>query len=115
GLAPETPAPQRPDAVVPWVLSGRTEQALAHQAARLLAWLRADDTSTAVDVGWSLATTRSAFEHRAVLVGADRAALTAELAGLASPEPGGGVVVGRTSTVGQMVFVFPGQGSQWLG
>ena len=36
-----------------------------------------------MDVGWSLVTTRSVFEHRAVLVGADREQLMAELAGLA--------------------------------
>ena len=67
------------------------------------------------DVGWSLATTRSVFEHRAVLVGAERDALMAGLAGLATGEPDAGVVVGRAGAVGKTVFVFPGQGSQWLG
>src|SRR5262249_47132718 len=70
--------------VVPWVVSGRSEQALAAQAARLLAHLRADACLDVVDVGWSLATTRSVFEHRAVLVGSDREALLDGLAGLAS-------------------------------
>ena len=47
------------------------------------------------DVGWSLATTRSVFEHRAVLVGGDREALTRGLAGLAAGNPAAGVVAGR--------------------
>ena len=34
---------------------------------------------------------------------------------LASGEPGAGVVIGRARSVGKTVFVFPGQGAQWLG
>ena len=55
------------------------------------------------------------FEHRAVLVGADREHLMAELALLAAGEPGAGAVLGRAQTVGKTVFVFSGQGSQRLG
>jgi acyl transferase domain-containing protein len=120
----EQPAPQLEsgvaehddsDPVIPWVVSGRSEQALANQAARLLAHIAGDADLNPADVGWSLATTRSVFEHRAVLVGADREALMAGLAGLAGGEPGAGVVVGRAGTAGKTVFVFPGQGAQWLG
>jgi acyl transferase domain-containing protein len=100
---------------VAWVLSGRSHQALANQAARLQTHV-ADDVGLRVsDVAWSLATTRSVFEHRAVLVGADREALLAGLAGLASGEPGPNVTVGRARPVGKTVFVFPGQGAQWQG
>ena len=101
--------------VVAWAVSARSAEALAGQAQRLLDWLSADAGLHPLDVGWSLATTRSTLEHRAVLVGSDREALTAGLAGLASGEPGTGVVVGRARSVGKRVFVFPGQGSQWLG
>ena len=58
---------------------------------------------------------RSVFEHRAVVVGADRDGLMAGLAGLAAGEPGAGVVMGRARSVGKTVLVFPGQGSQWMG
>jgi polyketide synthase 7 len=58
---------------------------------------------------------RSVFEHRAVVIGGDRAQLLAGLAGLACGAPGAGVVVGRAGPVGKTVMVFPGQGSQWVG
>ena len=100
---------------VAWVLSARSAEALRRQADRLLALVDTDKTLSVVDVGFSLASTRSVFEHRAVLVGAERDALMAGLAGLATGEPDAGVVVGRAGAVGKMVFVFPGQGSQRLG
>ncbi|WP_371935045.1 SDR family NAD(P)-dependent oxidoreductase, partial [Mycobacterium sp. TY813] len=102
-------------AVVPWVVSGRSEAALAAQAGRLLARVQADERLDPLDVGFSLATTRSVFEHRAVIVGADRPQLMAGLASLAAGEPGAGVVTGRATSGGKTVLVFPGQGSQWLG
>ena len=101
--------------VLPWVLTARSGEALAGQAARLLAWLQADERLDPVDVGWSLVTTRSVFEHRAVVVGGDRQQLMAGLARLADGRPGAEVVVGRAQSVGKTVMVFPGQGSQWAG
>ncbi len=103
--------------VVPWLLSGRTEPALRAQAERLGGFLGRDGAEgDAAEVGWSLATTRSAFEHRAVLLGGDRSGLLAGLAGLAADEPGPATV--RGTAVGANsgpVLVFPGQGSQWVG
>src|ERR1700749_2858733 len=93
--------------VLPWVVSGRSAEALPAQASRLLAHVQAVQRLDPVDVGWSLAR-RSVFEHRAVVVGADRQALVAGLAGVASGEPGAGVVVGRAHLVGKLVMVFPG-------
>jgi acyl transferase domain-containing protein len=110
-----TAEPDDGESVVPWVLTARSEQALANQAERLSAHVAGDAGLRAVDVAWSLATTRSVFDHRAVLVGADRGALTAGLAAIAAGEPAAGVVVGRAGAVGKTVFVFPGQGAQWLG
>ncbi|OBG59797.1 type I polyketide synthase [Mycobacterium sp. E3339] len=103
------------DAPAPWVLSARSPDALANQAARLLARVTDDPGLRVVDVAWSLVCTRSLFEHRAVLVGADRARLVAELADVAAGTPGAGAVVGRARPLGKTVFVFPGQGSQWVG
>ena len=108
-------AAERDDAPLAWVVSGRTEQALTNQATRLLAHVTGDPGLDPAEVGWSLATTRSVFEHRAVLLGADREALLSELASLAAGKPGAGAVLGRGGSAGKTVFVFPGQGAQWLG
>lgn len=113
-VAPE-PKSAENVSTVPWILSARSGQALAGQAGRLLAWAGERPDLGVVDVGWSLVSTRSVFEHRAVVVGNDRQALMAGLAGLSAGDPGADVVVGRAQSVGKTVFVFPGQGSQWLG
>ncbi len=112
---PKGTVAERDSSPMAWVLSGRSQRALANQAARLRAHVADDEGLSVCDVGWSLATTRSVFEHRAVLVGGDREALLAGLAGLASGEPGPNVTVGRARPVGKTVFVFPGQGAQWQG
>ena len=99
--------------VVPWVVSAKSANALGAQAARLAEHVGALPELDVADVGWSLAG-RSTFEHRAVVLGADREAL---LAGL--DEVAGDAVVsairGTAKTGGKTVFVFPGQGSQLLG
>ena len=114
-MRPETAVAERDEPVTVWALSGRSERALVNQAQRLLAHLSDHPDLAAADVGWSLAATRSVFEHRAVLVGGDRAALMDGLAALAAGEPGPGVAVGHAKPAGQTVFVFPGQGAQRLG
>ncbi|MFE7567051.1 type I polyketide synthase [Streptomyces sp. NPDC057539] len=102
--------------VVPWLVSAKSEQALRDQAARLLALADADPGLSPTRVGWSLATTRSALTHRAVLLGRSRSDFLHSLEALATARSAAGVVHG---TVGEgstgPVFVFPGQGSQWWG
>ena len=98
-----------------WLVSGRTADALAAQAGRLAAYLDARPDLDPADVGWSLATTRSAFEHRAVIAGRDRGELAAGLAAVAAGEPAAGTVTGTGGGAGKTVFVFPGQGGQWAG
>ncbi|MFI0772988.1 type I polyketide synthase, partial [Streptomyces sp. NPDC021218] len=69
--------------VVPWVVSGRSAEALRGQAAALVERVGGAAEFSSVDVGWSLVTTRSVFEHRAVVVGGDRAELLAAVEALA--------------------------------
>ncbi|HEY8982814.1 MAG TPA: type I polyketide synthase, partial [Streptomyces sp.] len=103
-----------PDAaVVPWVLSGATEQALRAQAGRLLEVV--DSGVSSVDVGFSLAVGRAGFEHRAAVVGADEAGRRAGLVALAEGGSAAGLVQGVAGSDDRVVFVFPGQGSQWVG
>ncbi|MET8687110.1 SDR family NAD(P)-dependent oxidoreductase [Streptomyces sp. NPDC004732] len=115
--APEVPEAPEP-AVVPWVVSARGEEALRAQAA-LLAEHVDDDAqrqASPADIGWSLATTRSVFENRAVVVGADRAALLDGLRSLADGEASPDVVSAAVGATGPgPVMVFPGQGGQWVG
>ncbi|MER5549940.1 type I polyketide synthase, partial [Streptomyces sp. NPDC002589] len=102
-------------AALPWLVSGNTEAALREQAARLRAHLDAHPGLTAADVGHSLLTSRSKLAHRAVLFteqgGDPAAALTALADGLDAP----GLVRGTGDAGTGVVFVFPGQGSQWVG
>ncbi|HEU5469843.1 MAG TPA: SDR family NAD(P)-dependent oxidoreductase [Actinophytocola sp.] len=113
------PAGGRPDApvvtpgsVVPWLVSANSAESLRGQAERLLSGV---DGAEPVDVAWSLATGRAALAHRAVVVGAGLAELRGGLAGLMAGEPAPGVVSGVARPSSGVVFVFPGQGSQWVG
>ncbi|WP_189788828.1 acyltransferase domain-containing protein, partial [Streptomyces capitiformicae] len=105
--------------VVPWMVSGRGADGLAAQAGRLASFVEsAGDDVRPVDVAWSLAATRTAFEQRAVVLGEGRKELTAGLEGLAASGDAmpASVVQGRVAPVGGgVVFVFPGQGAQWAG
>ncbi|MFE2671485.1 type I polyketide synthase, partial [Streptomyces mirabilis] len=98
-----------------WLVSGRSAKALTDQADRLREWVTDRPELQPADVAWSSATARVPFEHRAVVVGADRAELVAGLESLAGQVPSGSVVSGTVRTDARTVFVFPGQGSQWLG
>nr|AFV71326.1 PyrA1 [Streptomyces rugosporus] len=95
-----------------WALSAKTEAALRAQATRLRAYADARPDLDAHAVGRALLSTRTAFAHRAVVTGQDRAALLDALDALASGTAHPGVVQGTAAT-GKVVFVFPGQGSQW--
>jgi acyl transferase domain-containing protein/NADP-dependent 3-hydroxy acid dehydrogenase YdfG len=101
--------PVRAGRDVPWVLSARSAASLAVQAQRLSAHLDQHPGADPGTVALTLATTRTAFEHRAVILGQDR---RAGLAALAAGQPDPGVLTG-TAITGRRVFTFPGQGSQW--
>ncbi|WP_159058632.1 acyltransferase domain-containing protein, partial [Streptomyces europaeiscabiei] len=97
--------------VIPWVLSGRGAHALRSQAARLLDVVRSAPEADPMEIASALATTRTAFEHRAVVRGRDRAELVSALAALADGEPTPHVVSGIAGE-GRTAFLFSGQGAQ---
>ncbi len=103
------------DGPVPWILSAKTASGVRAQAARLRAHLDADEGLAPVDVGWSLAAGRARLAHRAAVVGRDRATLLAGLDAVAAGMPADGVATGAAREAAKVAFVFPGQGSQWLG
>src|SRR5262249_1895359 len=81
---PGRAAPAEPP-YLPWVLSGHTEQALRAQAAQLSAAVTGSPAGPGglADLGLSLATTRTAFGHRAAVVAADRDGFLAGLRAVA--------------------------------
>ena len=99
--------------VVAWLVSARSAEGLAAQAGRLWEFVATRPGLDPVDVAWSLAGTRSAFGHRAVITGPE---LAEGLAAVAAGRPAAGVVTGAVAgSPGKTVFVFPGQGGQWAG
>ncbi|MFE9107970.1 SDR family NAD(P)-dependent oxidoreductase [Actinomadura geliboluensis] len=117
--APETDVAEQdrsavPGGVVPLVVSGRSAEALAAQAARLREFLVGDDAPALPDVGRALAASRASLEHRGAVLAPDRETALAGLEALVRGEPTATVVSG-VANPGRVVMVFPGQGSQWAG
>ncbi|MFB7716082.1 HAD-IIIC family phosphatase [Nocardia sp. NPDC056100] len=98
-------------------ISARSEASLHGQAQRLLDLVSADPTLEPAPVARSLALRRTRFERRSVVVAADREqmidALRALVDGSESPDAvtGNGAVLTNAKTA----FIFPGQGTQWVG
>ncbi|MFI0240556.1 type I polyketide synthase [Streptomyces sp. NPDC016845] len=102
-------------AVLPWLLSGRSEAALRAQAGRLLTVLKKRDIPASVRMVRALATTRSAFEQRAVVLASTHQELAEELQNLHMGETGLRTVAGEVRGGGRTAFLFSGQGAQRLG
>ncbi|MFD8624388.1 type I polyketide synthase [Streptomyces hygroscopicus] len=111
----QTQAPRTALPLVPWLVSSKSEVALRAQARRLLDHVEQHPEITAEDIGFSLATTRTAFEHRAVVLAPDRAVAVRILADHLAGRGSSGLVEGAARRSAGVAFVFPGQGSQWAG
>ncbi|MYW00684.1 type I polyketide synthase [Streptomyces sp. SID3343] len=101
--------------LVPWIVSARSAQALRAQAEKLRDFAAADAGPDVADVGWSLASGRARFEHRAVVLGRGRDELLSGLAALSDGAESAAVVRGVATDLGPSVFMFPGQGARWAG
>ncbi|MEU9478101.1 SDR family NAD(P)-dependent oxidoreductase [Streptomyces sp. NPDC048191] len=101
--------------VFPWVLSGRTPDAVRGQAGRLRAHLLTAPDAGPAGIGLSLATTRTAFDHRAAVVAPHRDALLDGLTALADGRPSAHVLTGTAAEHGPLALVFSGQGAQRAG
>ncbi|MFF7452585.1 SDR family NAD(P)-dependent oxidoreductase [Kitasatospora sp. NPDC008115] len=100
-----------------WLVSGKSADALADQADRLHTFVAGRPDVDARDIAHALATTRTAFEHRAAVIAHDRTDLLDALAALKEGRPSPHLVTAdqRPQANGRTAFVFPGQGSQWAG
>ncbi|MDC0771532.1 type I polyketide synthase, partial [Streptomyces sp. HD] len=110
-----TGAPTLPGRI-PLPLSARSAVALRGQAARLHAFLAEEPTARLHDVALSLATTRSALEHRAVLTATDHDTALRVLKALADgTEPDIPVIsAARTgSDRPPVVLAFPAPDARW--
>ncbi|MFI1160781.1 amino acid adenylation domain-containing protein [Streptomyces sioyaensis] len=122
-IVEQAPPQQAPDAaragqpedqrVLPLILSAKTEAALRAQSAKLLAHLTERPELRLADVAHTLATGRARLDHRSVLLAHGRDQALEGLAALAECRPHPATVTGKAGATGDVVFVFPGQGSQW--
>ncbi|MFF4168327.1 type I polyketide synthase [Streptomyces sp. NPDC001741] len=114
--APERLADPATDAVpVPLALSATGATSLAAQAEQLHTHLADNHELDLYDLGFSLATSRAALDHRAVVLAADKEQLIAGLAALKDGRENSTVVQGIARSVGALAFLFTGQGAQRVG
>ncbi len=102
--------------VLAWPISGRSESGLDAQARNLLEHVEGTPQLAADAIGHSLASGRTEFEYRAVVLGRDREELVTGLRSQVARQLTAGVIQGTGAAVSpRPVFIFPGQGSQWQG
>ncbi|WP_157985060.1 type I polyketide synthase [Lentzea terrae] len=97
GVGTRSPQGAGQSGSIPWVVSAKAEPALRAQVEQLEAFAGTVQGVNPADVGGTLAG-RSVFAHRAVL----------------TPD-GAEIASGVAGTAARVAFVFPGQGSQWVG
>ncbi|MEU9233189.1 type I polyketide synthase [Streptomyces subrutilus] len=106
-----------PAGVVPLVVSARSAGSLAGQARRLAAFVEDADGLPPAAVAGALVSNRALFGERAVVVAETAEEARTGLETLARGGSAAGVVSGSAGSgaPGKVVWVFPGQGSQWAG
>ncbi len=107
-------APSKALQALPLVLSAKSEEALQAQAKRLATHLQEHPELSPADLAYSLATTRSAFECRAVVVGEERSELLESLAALAEGKQPPEAILAQAKG-GRLAYLLTGQGSQRVG
>ncbi|MEU6229194.1 SDR family NAD(P)-dependent oxidoreductase [Streptomyces sp. NPDC047042] len=107
-------APHSPDSGVPLLLSGHSVSALRSRAGELAEHLRRRPEVSLRDTAFTLATACTVWPHRHLITARDRNSAIGALRALAAGTSGDSMVHGESGP-GSAVFVFPGQGAQWLG
>ncbi|MFI9639152.1 type I polyketide synthase [Micromonospora sp. NPDC051925] len=109
--SPEVPAA----GAVPLVVSAASAGALAGQAGRLVSFLKGSAEVPLAGVAGALLSGRAMLGRRAVVVAESGAEALAGLGALARGENAPALVTGSVDVPGKVVWVFPGQGWQWVG
>jgi acyl transferase domain-containing protein/acyl-CoA synthetase (AMP-forming)/AMP-acid ligase II/thioesterase domain-containing protein/acyl carrier protein len=97
---------------VPWLLSAADEPALRSQAGRLAAEVANRPGLSPADVGYSLAVSRSALTHRAIVPAGDRTRMLDALSAFGEGREAPGVARGLADPEVRTAFLFTGQGAQ---
>lgn len=107
----ETPSDE--DRGTPKILSfsANTEKSLSLYAGKLHNWLDKKQTVNLADVAYSINTKNHDFPYKGYLVFSDREDLMTQLVEKAIPKQNLGTI---NSIPDQVIFLFPGQGSQYL-
>jgi acyl transferase domain-containing protein/surfactin synthase thioesterase subunit len=94
-------------------LSAKSPQALLDYAKRYAALIESGDDATVTSICVATALAKAEFDHRHLFSGSTREELVAELKSFIDDQ----IEVSPAMSVGKpkVVFVFPGQGAQWLG
>ncbi|MFF5482033.1 SDR family NAD(P)-dependent oxidoreductase [Streptomyces sp. NPDC012935] len=109
--APNLPTTRLP--VTPWLIGGGDEAGLRAHAAKLAAALAdVTDESAALDVSYSLATTRAPLSRRAAVLAADAEGLLAGLRDLADGVDTPALLRGTARTRRKVALLCAGQGAQ---
>ena len=109
GEPPEDRAPLT--GPIPLALSAKAEPALREAAGRLASHIQENPELDPTDLAYSLLTTRSSFEHRAVALGTDREQLLDALGSLARGEESPDAL-SATARPGKPAYLLSGQGAQ---
>lgn len=109
--APEPPPQGERRSHALLLLSARSKEALAAQAARLADWLEAHPEASLDDVAYTLQVGRQQFEQRRIVVAADVAEAVAKLRAAPSPAESASLKASAKA----IAFMFPGQGAQYPG
>ena len=108
-LSPGPLAAARPAELVVW--SAKSATSRDAYAQRLADALAAPEAPALADVAFTLPTTRTPFEHRRFAIAADGPELRAQLQTPAAT----GTVSALAAAPGDLFFLFPGQGAQYVG
>ncbi|HTN85588.1 MAG TPA: type I polyketide synthase, partial [Sorangium sp.] len=111
--APAEPPPPARSSAQLLPLSARSPAALAALARKVAEQLAASPDASLRDICFTAALRRTHHEHRLAVAGESPASLAERLRALA--ESVGAGARGGAGARRRIVFVFPGQGSQWLG
>jgi acyl transferase domain-containing protein/acyl carrier protein len=97
-------------------LSAHVPEALRDLARETATLLERDQSASLSDLCYTASVRRSHHAHRLAVVRGSKDEMVAALSAYVRDEGAGGVVQGKArSEAAKVVFVFPGQGSQWLG